>query len=345
MAPKGAAAMEVTKTDADIIWLYDLVNQGGIYPHDGAHSSILVDGPYLYLNTGNGVDNTHRKVRAPDAPLLVVIDKATGRLLARDEERIGDRLVHCTWSSPAMGEVGGRKLVFFGGPDAIVRAYEPPAAAPPEGKVESLRKVWWFDCDPAGPKENTHTYMGNRKESPSNIKGMPVFYRGRVYVAAGGDIWWGKNECWLKCIDASKTGDVTATAERWSYPLRRHCCSTPSIANGLAFISDLGKTIHCVDAETGQPYWTQETQGEFWGSTLAADGKVYAGTRRGDFWILAADKEKKVLATVRMDSAMSSTPVAANGVLYIATQRYLYAVQQGAGPPPAAGAPPAVGAK
>jgi hypothetical protein len=55
---------------------------------------------------------------------------------------------------------------------------------------------------------------------------------------------------------------------------------------------------------------------------------VYAGSRRGDFIILAAEKEKKVLCTVQMDSAISATPVAANGVLYITTQNKLYAVQK-----------------
>jgi outer membrane protein assembly factor BamB len=59
-----------------------------------------------------------------------------------------------------------------------------------------------------------------------------------------------------------------------------------------------------------------------------ADGKVYAGSRGGDFTILAAEKEKKVLCTVQMDSAISATPVAANGVLYITTQNKLYAVQK-----------------
>jgi outer membrane protein assembly factor BamB len=259
---------------------------------------------------------------------LVVIEKATGRLVGRADLKLGDRIVHCTWSSPAMAEVGGRKLVVFGGGDGTVYAFEALAAVPPAGKVETLKKVWWFDCDPTGVKDNVHAHMGDRKVSASNIKGTAVFYKNRVYVTAGGDIWWGKNECWLKCIDATKTGDVTRSAELWSAPLNRHACSTPSIANGLVFVTDLGKTIHCIDAETGKTYWTHEAKGEFWASTLVADGKVYAGSRRGDFTILAADKEKKVLCTVQLDSAISATPVAANGVLYITTQNKLYAVQR-----------------
>jgi outer membrane protein assembly factor BamB len=328
MAPKGASSMAVTPIDADVLWLFDLVSGTGIWTHDAAHTSVLVDGPFLYINTGNGVDNTHRKIRRPDAPALVVLDKATGRLLARDAEHMGPRTVHCTWSSPALGEVNGRRLIFLGGPDGVVYAFEPLAAAPPPGEVANLKCVWRFDCDPTAPKENVHQYMGNRRESASNIKSMPVFYKNRVYVTVGGDMWWGKNQAWLKCIDATKTGDVTRSGELWSYPLKMHCCSTPAIANGLAFVVDCGRTIHCVDAETGRPCWTQETKGEFWASPVVADGKVYVGTKRGDFWILAAEKEKKVLGTIQMDSSMSSSPVVANGVLYITTQTRLYAVQK-----------------
>jgi hypothetical protein len=330
MDPPGEAATEPTAADADILWIFDLVGGAGIYQHDGAHASILVDGPFLYINTLNGVDNTHRRIRAPDAPALVVLEKATGRLVARDYEHMGPRTVHCTWSSPALGEVGGRRLVFFGGPDGVCYAFDALASVPPPGEVAKLNCVWRFNCDPAAPTDDVHLYMGNRRTSASNIMGMPVFRDGRVYVAAGGDIWWGKNEVWLKCIDASKTGDITESGLVWSSPLNRHCCSTPSVAGGLVYITDLGRTIHCIDAETGSPCWTQEARGEFWGSTLAADGKVYAGSRRGDFWILAAGRQKRVLATIDMGSPISSTPVAANGVLYISTQTHLYAVSRSA---------------
>jgi len=326
----GGPPMDVGKTDADILWRFDTHAEAGSYPHDAAHASILIDGPYLYLNTSTGVDNTHRRIRRPNAPSLIVLEKATGRFVARDDERIGWKIFHSTWSSPALGAVGGRRLVFFGGGDGVVYTFEALDTARPPGDLALLKKVWWFDCDPTAPKEDVHEYVRNRKEGPSNIKSTPVFHNGRVYVTAGGDIWWGKNEAYLKCIDASGAGDITKTGEVWSYPLNQHCCSTPSIADGLVYVADCGRTVHCVDAETGKPYWTHETKGAIWASTLVADGKVYVGTRRKDFWILAAGKEKRVLCSVELDGAMSSTPTAANGVLYIVTANRLYAVQEAA---------------
>ena len=46
-------------------------------------------------------------------------------------------------------------------------------------------------------------------------------------------------------------------------------------------------------------------------------------------WILAAGKEKRVLSSVRLGAPMDSTPVAANGVLFVATMKRLYALQRG----------------
>lgn len=71
-------------------------------------------------------------------------------------------------------------------------------------------------------------------------------------MGAGGDFCWGKKTAWLKCIDAAAAGDITKTGEFWSYPLKQHCVATPAIASGLVYITDCGRTLHCVDAETGK---------------------------------------------------------------------------------------------
>ena len=333
LTPPGAPREEPGPLDADVLWVTDLVKDAGIRTHDGTHASILIDGPLLYVNTCNGVDNTHRKIRCPEAPTLVAIDKETGRIVGRDAERIGPRIVHCQWSSPALGEAGGRRLIVFGGADAVVYAFQALAWPPPlggEGEPPGgwpLRKVWSYDADPTTVKEAACEWNGRRGETngPSTIHSMPVFVGDRVYVTGGGDLWWGKRQCWLRCLDARGTGDVTRTALVWSYPLRDHCMSTPSVHGGLVYVGDTGRTLHCVDAATGQACWTQALDGEAWGSTLVADGRVYVGTRGGTLWIFAAGREKRLLGQARLDSPISATPVAANGALYVATLRRLYA--------------------
>lgn len=352
MTPKPVdpvAALAVTNLtpgplDADIIWIFNLTTGAGIWSHDAAHSSILVRGDYLYLNTGTGVDNTHKKIRTPNAPSLVVLDKHTGRLVARDDEHIAPNIFHSTWAAPSLGEINGRPLLFFAGGNGNVYAFDPlserlpaPSANPSANSTStslssstpvSLHRVWQFDFDPGAPKTNVHRYNSNRQESPSDFFGMPVFYRNRIYAAGGGDIWWGKKEAWLKCIDATRNGDITSNGLLWSYPLQKHVMSTPAITDGLVFIADCGHLLHCVDAETGKPYWTHEMAGEAWASPFVADGKVYLGTRSGSFYVFAATKEEKLLSELDLHQPISSTATAANGVLYVATMNRLYALRQ-----------------
>lgn len=346
--PADGNRLEPGPLDADILWSFDLVSGAGIWPHDAAHSSILIHGNHLYLNTASGVDNTHKRIRAPDAPGLIVLDKRTGRFLARENEGIGPNVFHNTWASPSLAKVNGKPLILFCGGNGVVYGFEPfrnrrgdeagrstgssdrPLMAVAANQLATLKKVFQFDFDPTAPKADVHKYNSNRRESPSNIYGMPVFHRDRLYVAGGGDLWWGKNEAWLKCIDATKTGDVTASALLWSYPLEKHVMSTPAVQDNLVFIADCGRMFHCVDAKTGQPLWTHEVKGEVWASPMVADGKVYLGTRSGSYYIFAASREKKVLATLELKDAISATATAANGVLYVATATHLYAVRSGA---------------
>jgi len=327
MSPNPSEPMQVTQTDADIIWLFNMQDKLGVHQHDAAHSSILLHGDFLYVNTSNGLNDKHEMIPSPEAPSLVVLDKRTGRLVARDGEKIGPKIFHSTWSSPALGKVDGRTLVFFCGGDGVCYAFDTVKGIPAAGEIQKLNRHWRFDCDPDAPKENVHQYVRNRKESPSNVKSTPVFHNGRVYVTYGGDIWWGKNQAWLKCFDAGGSGDITHSGQIWTYPVEDHCCSTPAVHNGLVFVADCSGLVHCVNAESGKPCWTYKTGGDIWASTLVADGKVYVGTRRRDFHVLAASKEKRLISSTKLDSPMCGTPVAANGVLYITTLKKLYAVK------------------
>ena len=333
MTPRGTNAppkpLMPGPLDADILWLFNMTAETGIWSHDSAHSSILVHGDHLYLNTGTGVDHTHRRIRSPGAPSLIVLDKRTGRLLARENEKIGSNIFHCTWSSPAMAQVNGKPTIFFCAGNAVVYGFEAlPANTLPSAEVSRLKKLFQFDFDPRAPKEGIHRFTSNRREGPSTIYGMPVFHQGRLYVAGGGDLFWGKNEAWLKCIDPTKTGDITATGEFWTYPLERHVISTPAVTGELLFIADCGRKLHCLETATGKPVWTHDISGEAWASPLVADGKVYLGTRSGHFYVLAAQREKKLLSHTELGVALSATVTPANGTLYLATMTHLYAVGQ-----------------
>lgn len=324
-AERGAPPIGPAKTDADILWLYDVPETLGVRQHDGAHCSILVRGDLLYICTSNGLDDEHRKVGAPATPCLIVLDKHTGRLVARENEGIARRTCHSNWSSPSTADINGQAAIIFGGGDGVCYAFAALTNPPPAGEVQSLKNIWRFDCDPTGPKDDPGGYKSNRRVSPSVIVGMPVVLSNRVYVTGGGDLWWGKRKSWLKCIDATKRGDITSTGEIWSYEMPTHSMATPSVAGDLIYIADCGGSIHCLDRATGRPHWVHQGDAETWGSTMVADGKVYLGTRKGDLWVFAADREKKLLAKIPLGSPISGSVTPANGTLYVATMKQLFA--------------------
>jgi outer membrane protein assembly factor BamB len=322
---RDANPVPVGDKDADLVWCYDMRHELGIRTHDSANVSVLLDSDFLYTSTPNGVDSTHRHIPAPHAPGLIVLDRHTGRLLAQDRTGVGSRIFHSTFSSPALGEVDGRKLVFYGGADGIVYAFKALSEAPASGTVESLQWVWQFDCDPTAPKKSIELYQGNREISPSSIIAPPVFYQDRLYVVAGGDPWHGKRQAWIQCIDASGSGDITSTGKIWSHPLYPHSTSTPAIQDGLVFITDFSGTIHCLDAHTGQVHWTQVADDEIWSSPLVADHKLYVATRGGQVLVLEASSTRRLLHTAQFDRPITASPVAANGTLYVTTSHRLYA--------------------
>ena len=68
-----------------------------------------------------------------------------------------------------------------------------------------------------------------------------------------------------------------------------------------------------------------------WGSPIVIDGKGYLGDEDGDITILNADKTLKVIAENNMGSSVYSTPVPANGTLFIVNRSELVALAEGAG--------------
>jgi outer membrane protein assembly factor BamB len=93
-------------------------------------------------------------------------------------------------------------------------------------------------------------------------------------------------------------------------------------------VADFSGFVHCLDAETGRPYWVHDTLSHIWGSTLVADGKVYFGTEDGDVVILQAGKQLKLIKKIDMRSPVYSSPVVANGTLYVSTPTHLYAIKK-----------------
>jgi outer membrane protein assembly factor BamB len=293
------------QNDADVIWAYDMMEQVGAYPHNLANSSPVMWGDMLFVSTSNGQDESHVNVPSPKAPAIIAVKKESGEL-AWEDNSVGDRILHGQWSTPAVGRIGGVVQVISAQGDGWVRGYE-----------LSGKKLWEFDTNP-----KNSVWPKTRNE----IIGTPVVFEDRVYIANGQDPEHGEGVGHMYAIDATKRGDITESGRLWHYDKIRRSISTAAIADGLVYISDFSGFLHCLDAKTGQPYWTHDTFAAIWGSPFVADGKVYLGDEDGDIVVLQHGKEKKVLAEMNMGSAVYATPVPARGTLFLNNRNELYAL-------------------
>ena len=320
--------MEVEETDADIIWMLNMIDECGVFPHNITSSAVLVAGDQLWVTTSNGVDYGHVETPAPFAPALIVVDKNTGELVAEEASGISQRILHGDWSSPAFLRTESLELGIFGGPDGWVYGFGTTPVEDEDGYA-ILDEKWRVDCNPPEYRfKDGEPVKYVTRSGPSEVMGTPVVYKGRVYAAIGQDPEHGEGDGNLVCIDPSKEGDATDSAIIWNYQKIHRSMSTPSIRDGLLFIPDYSGFVYCLNADTGEEYWVHDTKGHIWGSTLVADGRVYIGNEDGYMTIIPATKEydKEQVVEIEMPSPVLNSAIAANGVLYLSTHTHLFAI-------------------
>jgi outer membrane protein assembly factor BamB len=314
--------------DEDVVWKYDLIGELDVFPHNLAAGSPLIVGDLLFTITGQGVDEGHLNVPTPLAPSFVVLNKNTGELVWENAGP-GAKVLHGSWSNPSYGVFGGKPQVLFPGGDGWLYSFEPKTGKP----------IWKFDLNP----ENSKWILGGRG-TKNNVISMAVVHDGIIYIAVGQDPEHGEGEGNLWAIDpAGKTGDITDSAAVWHVGGDdfHRTMSSAAIQDGVMYIADLSGFVYALDPKTGKQHWKYDAFAAIWGSTFAADGKVYVGDEDGDIAVLKAGKEMKLLHETNMGAAVYTTPVLHDGVLYVASRTKLFAIEQGvpAKTPPAEAKP------
>ena len=354
------------RNEADIIWKYDMMADLGVSQHNMCSCSLLCVGDVLFVNTSNGVDESHINIPAPKAPSFFAINRDTAEVLWTDLSP-GLNILHGQWSSPAYGVFDGQPQVLFGGGDGWVYSFDP------EGDGNGNSKLLWkFDCN---PKDSLYSVSGRSERN--HLIGTPMIYDGLVYIGVGEDPEHGEGNGHLWCIDPTKRGDVSPTiavdadgnpiedpkdgtrrlqaidpaageqavpndnsAMVWHYSgvdlngndeidfeeEMHRTCGTAVCMDDILYIADFSGIFHCLNAKTGEPYWNYDMFSAAWGSPMIADGKVYIGDEDGDIAVFEHSSEMNLLAENLCNNSVYSTPIAANNVLFISNKSTLFAI-------------------
>ena len=275
------------KRDADVIWVYNMMTDLGTSQHNMCSCSVTSYGDLLFVNTSNGLDESHINLPAPDAPSFICMNKNTGEVYWTDGSP-GSNILHGQWSSPSVAELGGVPQVLFCGGDGWLYSFRAD-----KGSAGQPELLWKFDCNP-----KTSKWILGGDGTRNNLIATPVIYDGLVYIAVGQDPEHGEGEGHLWCLDPTKRGDISselamkvedgkrvpighkriqAVIEEngeiavdnpnsgvvWHYSIEdqdgngkidfeeemHRSCGTVAIKDNLVYIADFSGLVHCLDAK------------------------------------------------------------------------------------------------
>jgi outer membrane protein assembly factor BamB len=221
---------------------------------------------------------------------VAALEKATGKVRWKTD-RPGDPPRKFSFSTPLVIDFEGRKQLISSASDMVL-AYNPATG----------KELWKVRYD------------------GYSVIPRPVFGHGLVFVCTG------FNVPTLLAIRPDGTGDVTDTHIAWS--MKRGTPHTPSpllVGDDLYMISDTG-TATCLDAKTGEVHWQERIGGNFSASPLYDDGKIYLQSEDGVGTVLAAGKTFKRLGRNSLGERSLASPAAAEGALFIRTEKHLYRI-------------------
>ena len=353
------------RDEADIVWIFDMIKELGVRPRNMSSCSVTALGDLLLVNTANGVDESQKRLLAPQAPSFIALEKHSGKLVWADNSPNGN-ILDGQWSSPAAAVLGGVPQAIFAGGDGWIYSFLATPSA--NGKPTLL---WKFDCN-----AKTSVWKNEGSGDRNNVIATPVVYGGRVYVATGGDPEYGEGPGCLWSIDPTRRGDVSPeivvdrsgkpvpprrvraidrsagetarpnpnSAAVWRYAgfdangdgkldfdeTMHRTLSMVTISSGLLVIPDIAGLLHCLDVKTGKLHWTYDMKSQVWGSACLVEDKIYVGDQDGDVLVFELSTKPKLLATNAMQGAVFSTPVVADDVLYLSTATHLIAVRAAA---------------
>jgi len=297
----------------------------------GPRSTPALDGDRAYAFTGEGV--------------LAAVDLASGQLL---------------WKRPVVQDLGGKPaeygmacsplvwqdhvIVTVGAPKGTVAAFDKQSGAPKWVVVANGGKDTAGYSSPAilnvGGEEQLVVFEGKaaigidvhagrllwrygyETDFDCNIA-TPIAHRGRVFISSGEN-----HGCSLLSVEHN--GPEYKVAAVWDShgpgSVFRNEWQTSALVDGSLYgfdnVGSAGPVTHlaCIDADTGERKWQSLRFGK--GNLIAADGKLFISTLKGELVIAQLDPQRFVeLGRKTVLRQTRQAPALANGRLFLRDDR------------------------
>ncbi len=209
-----------------------------------------------------------------------------------------------TFSIPVVTVINGQRLLIHGNTDGGVYAIN----------ARTGKKIWGFNLSKRG------------------VNVSPVVYNDKVYIGHSEENIDEATMGRLVCIDATGSGDVTKTHEKWRYAVGIGY-TTPVIKNDRVYIVDNSANLICLDANTGKEFWIHNLGTVGKASPVWADGKIYVPELNGRFHILKPTDEgceELDLTEIKLENGRGAeiyaSPAVAYGRVYFPTEEGMYCI-------------------
>lgn len=287
-----------------------IIEDGKLYAHFGSFGTACLDtvsGRVVWKNEDIHIMHENGPGSTPtlcEDKLIIHFDGSDHQFIAALDKNTG-KLAWKTARSGKMNERGQLKKAY--GTPLIVKINDKPVVVSPAAD-------WVYGYEPATGKELWKVPYG---ELGFSMSVRPVADAEQIYLSTS----FGKSK-----VIALKYAGVPTPEIAWQNNKNAPKMSSPVVSNGLLFYVDDGGIVSCVDTKTGEALYRERLGGKFSSSPILADSKLYFCSREGVVSVVEAGKQFKVLAQNTLDGQIMSSPAAADGTIFIRTDKALYRI-------------------
>jgi outer membrane protein assembly factor BamB len=128
-------------------------------------------------------------------------------------------------------------------------------------------------------------------------------------------------------VTAIKAGGATASGKpELAWQLKRSAAYVPTgiVKDGLLWLwSDAG-VVSCLRAQSGEVLYQERVGGNYFGSPIWVDGRLFCVSKTGELVVLEASDKFNVLHRFPLKELCHTTPAVANNRLFIRTEKTLW---------------------